>query len=226
MYRKLLIVAIIFSGLGYLVALSSENMAMRWILKPGTIILMIFLAATIRNAVKPYKNLIIAGLFLSSIGDCFLLLSGNQWFTFGLVAFLIAHLVYVAAFMTRWRFSPFHLLGLIPILAYSFWLLRGLHEGMLASGNAGLWIPVLVYVVVISIMIWSAVISRSWIAIAGAIIFFMSDSLLAWNMFVTSVSWAGYGVMISYYLAQFLLAKSIEESNRSVISYANHHSPV
>ncbi|WP_376773878.1 lysoplasmalogenase family protein [Paenibacillus phytorum] len=111
-------------------------------------------------------------------------------------------------------------------MAYSFWLLRGLHEGMLANGNTGLWIPVLVYVVVISIMIWSAVISRSWIAIAGAIIFFMSDSLLAWNMFVTSVSWASYGVMISYYLAQFLLAKSIEVSNRSVISYANHRSPV
>ncbi|WP_261301543.1 lysoplasmalogenase [Paenibacillus andongensis] len=226
MYRKLLIVAIIFSGLGYLFALSGENMTMRWILKPGTIILMIVLAATMRNAAKPYKNLIIAGLFLSAIGDSFLLLSGNQWFTFGLVAFLVAHLAYVAAFATRWRFSPFHLLALIPIMAYSFLLLRGLQEGMLAGGNAGLWIPVLVYVIVISMMIWSAVISRSWIAIAGAIIFFMSDSLLAWNMFVSSVPWAGYGVMISYYLAQFLLAASIEESKRSVISYANHHSPV
>jgi len=226
MYRKLLIVAIIFSGIGYLIALSGENMAMRWILKPGTIILMIVLAATARNAAKPYKNLIIAGLFLSAIGDSFLLLSGNQWFTFGLVAFLIAHLAYVAAFVTRWRFTPIQLLALFPIMAYSYLLLLKLHEGMLLSGNAGLWMPVLVYVIVISIMIWSAVISRSWVAVAGAILFFMSDSLLAWNMFVTSFSWAGYGVMISYYFAQFLLAKSIEQSKRSVISYANHNSPV
>ncbi|TXK85255.1 lysoplasmalogenase [Paenibacillus sp. N3.4] len=226
MYRKLLIAAIIFSGLGYLFALAGENMTMRWILKPGTIILMILLAATIRNVAKTYKNLIIAGLFLSAIGDSFLLLSGKQWFTFGLVAFLIAHLVYVAAFVTRWRFSPFHLLALIPIATYSFLLLNRLHAGILAGGNSGLWIPVLVYVVVISIMIWSAVISRSWIAIVGAILFFMSDSLLAWNMFVMSVSWAGYGVMISYYLAQFLLANSIERSKKSAITYENHNSSI
>ncbi|MGG1636136.1 lysoplasmalogenase [Paenibacillus sp. NRS-1760] len=224
MYRRLLIAAIIISGLGYLFALADENMMMRWIFKPGTIILMILLAATIRNVSKPYKNLIIIGLFLSAIGDCFLLLSGKQWFTFGLVAFLFAHLAYVAAFVTRWRFSRYHLLALIPIAAYSFLLLNRLHTDILVGGNAGLWIPVLIYVVVISIMIWSAVISRSWIAVTGAILFFMSDSLLAWNMFVTSISWAGYGVMISYYLAQFLLTKSIERSKKNVIAYENYSS--
>lgn len=209
MNRKLLFAAIICSGAGYLFALAGENMTARWILKPGTIILMILFATTIRNVTTTYKNLIISGLFLSAIGDSFLLLSGNSWFTFGLVAFLIAHLVYVSAFMTRSRFSPFHLLALIPISIYAFLLLRGLHGGIFASGNNGLWIPVLVYVIVISIMIWSAVISRNRVAIAGAILFFLSDSLLAWNMFVTSVSWAGYGVMILYYTAQFLIAKSI-----------------
>ncbi|MCR8630180.1 lysoplasmalogenase [Paenibacillus radicis (ex Xue et al. 2023)] len=226
MYRKLLIAAIIFSGLGYLCALAGENMTMRWILKPGTIILMILLAATTRNVPKPYKNLIITGLFLSAIGDSFLLLAGKQWFLFGLVAFLFAHIAYVVAFVTRWRFSPVHLLVIIPIAAYSFLLLDRLHASILAGGNAGLWIPVLVYVVVISIMIWSAVISRSWIAIAGAILFFMSDSLLAWNMFVMPISWAGYGVMISYYLAQFLLASSIVRSKGSAIAYANHNSSI
>lgn len=226
MYRKLFIVAIIVSGIGYLFALAGDNMTMRWILKPGTIILMILLAASMRNVARPYKTLIIAGLFLSSIGDSFLLLSGSQWFKFGLIAFLIAHLTYVAAFVTRWRFSPFHLLVLIPIAAYSFWLLLNLHEGILVGGDTGLWIPVLVYVLVISIMIWSAVISRSWIAIAGAILFFMSDSLLAWNMFVSPVSWSAYGVMISYYLAQFLLTTSIEGSKRHAITHANHNSSI
>ncbi|WP_053375999.1 lysoplasmalogenase [Paenibacillus sp. FJAT-27812] len=226
MYRKLLLGAVIFSGVAYLFALAGENMTLRWIFKPGTIVLMIVLAATIRNIAKPYKYLIITGLFLSAIGDCFLLLTGKQWFTYGLVAFLFAHLAYVAAFVTRWRFSPFHLIALIPISAYSFLLLSRLRTGILAGGNTELWLPVLVYVVVISIMIWSAVISRSWIAAAGAILFFMSDSLLAWNMFVMSLSWSGYGVMISYYLAQFLLTASIERSNRSAIAYDNYNSSI
>jgi uncharacterized membrane protein YhhN len=61
-------------------------------------------------------------------------------------------------------------------------------------------------------MIWSAILSRSRGAAAGAILFILSDSLLAWNMFVTPILWAGHGVMILYYAAQFLIAKSIEPS--------------
>ncbi|UKS25001.1 lysoplasmalogenase [Paenibacillus sp. HWE-109] len=212
MYRKLLLAAIICSGIGYLFAIADGNMIARWILKPGTIILIILLATVLRNAAKFYKRSIIAGLFISAIGDSFLLVSGNQWFTLGLVAFLIAHLVYICAFLTRWRFSFLYALSLIPIAMYSFFLLQGLHEGMLAGGKNGLWGPILLYVIVISVMIWSAVMSRSRLATAGAVLFFVSDSLLAWNMFVTPVPAAAYGVMISYYIAQFLLAASIEKS--------------
>jgi len=213
MYRNLLVAAIIVSGIGYLFAMAGDQTVLRWILKPGTILLIIGLAGLTRNVAKAYKTCIIAGLFLSAIGDGLLLLPGNQWFSAGLFAFLTAHLVYIVAFMTRWKFASIHWLSLIPIAAYSYFLLRELHDGMLASGNSGLWIPVLIYVIVISIMIWSAVISGSRIAVAGAVLFFLSDSLLAWNMFVAPLAWAKYGVMITYYSAQFLIARSMEKKS-------------
>ncbi|MFC4302502.1 lysoplasmalogenase [Cohnella boryungensis] len=213
MNRNLLIAAIVVSGIGYLFAMAGEQTVLRWILKPGTILLIIGLAGLTRNVTKAYKTYIVVGLFLSAIGDGLLLLPGNQWFAAGLFAFLAAHLVYIIAFMTRWIFSSVHWLTLIPIAVYSYFLLRELHEGMVAGGNSGLWIPVLIYVIVISIMIWSAVISGSRFAIAGAVLFFLSDSLLAWNMFVAPLAWANYGVMITYYSAQFLIARSMEQKS-------------
>ncbi|MEK8127913.1 lysoplasmalogenase [Paenibacillus filicis] len=213
MYRNLLIAAIIVSGVGYLFAMAGEQTVLRWILKPGTILLIMGLAGLTRNVSKAYKTCIIVGLFLSAIGDSLLLLPGKQWFAAGLFAFLAAHLVYIMAFITKWKFSSVHWLSLIPIAVYSYFLLRKLQEGMYTSGNSGLWMPVLIYVIVISIMIWSAVISRSRIAVAGAVLFFLSDSLLAWNMFVAPLAWAKYGVMITYYSAQFLIALSMEKKS-------------
>ncbi|WP_052487238.1 lysoplasmalogenase [Gordoniibacillus kamchatkensis] len=210
MYKKLLIAAILVSGLGYLFALADGNMLLRWILKPGTIVLMIILASTAAREVGTYRNWVIAGLFFSAVGDSFLLMQGTEWFSFGVFSFLIAHLIYISAFITRWRFSAVHLLYLIPIALYSFFLLRGLHEGMITKNAGGMWGPILIYVIVISLMIWSAVISRSWVAITGAILFFLSDSLLAWNMFVNPIPLADFWVMVTYYTAQFMIAASIE----------------
>ncbi|OXM87411.1 lysoplasmalogenase [Paenibacillus rigui] len=210
MFKKFLIAAILISGVGFLFALADGNMLLRWILKPGTIVLIMLLASTATREVRTYRNRVIAGLFFSAVGDSFLLVHGTQWFIFGVLSFLIAHLIYISAFISRWRYSPAHLAGLIPIAIYSFFLLRGLHEGMIAKHAGGMWPLILVYVIVISLMIWSAVISRSPVAITGAILFFLSDSLLAWNMFCYPIPLADFGVMITYYAAQFMIAASID----------------
>lgn len=181
----------------------------RWILKPGTVVLMIILAATTDTSEKPYRNLLVAGLACSALGDIFLLAKGSQWFMFGLIAFLIAHLVYVSAFSQRWRFNRTHVVSFALVAAYAFLLLRGLHAGVMVAGGSGLWIPVVVYVTVISLMVLGAVGTGNRVAMVGAVLFLLSDSLLAWNKFVVPISWAGYGVMITYYLAQYCLAASI-----------------
>ncbi|MBB6690960.1 lysoplasmalogenase [Cohnella xylanilytica] len=217
--RMLLTAAIILSGAGYLLAMAEQNMTMRWILKPGTIVFIIGLALTLRNTAKAYRNLVIAGLLLSAAGDCFLLLDGSKWFVLGLSSFLLAHLTYIAAFATRWRgLSLYHLIALIPIATYSAWLLSELRKGIYTGGSTGLWLPVLAYVIVISAMILGAVISGSRVAMAGAVVFFVSDSLLAWNMFVSPIDGAEYAVMVTYYAAQFMIAKSIENHKHSTNS--------
>ncbi|WP_163852715.1 lysoplasmalogenase [Paenibacillus elgii] len=211
MYRKLLPTAILCSGAAYLIAMAAESLLLRWILKPGTMLLIIALALTAVPFSRVYRRLMLAGLGFSVVGDTLLLLPGNQWFALGVGSFLIAHVFYILALLTRCRPTLARLLTLLPIAAYGVGLLTGLHDGMFASpGNGSLWIPIVVYVAVISVMVWTAVLSGSRSAVIGSILFFLSDSLLAWNKFVTPMAWAGYGVMVTYYLAQYLMARSVE----------------
>lgn len=211
MWRKLLLAAIVVFGVGYLISMQGDIMPLKFILKPGTIVLMIVWVATARGITNTYRNWIMAGLSLSAVGDAFLLMKGDQWFMFGVFSFLIAHVLYITAFATRLKFAKLHLLAVVPIAVYAFLLLRGLHGGMFGEGGSGggMWIPVVVYVIVISLMAWGAVMTRSGTAIVGAVLFIISDSLLAWNKFVSPFEGSGYAVMITYYLAQGLIAASV-----------------
>ena len=66
-------------------------------------------------------------------------------------------------------------------------------------------IGVCIYSVLISIMMVSAMLQRSSLFALGAILFVFSDFILAWNKFVEPVPYRHYLVLVSYYLAQWLL---------------------
>lgn len=210
--KKWMVAAMILSGLGYLIVSESDITILKWILKPGTVLFIICYAALSDKANRPYRNLIVAGLLASAAGDCFLLIPGNQWFLWGLGSFLVAHLLYISAFLSRQRFAFYHCFYMIILVIYGYWLLERLGAGLRLQHIEQLWVPIGVYVLVISVMLWTAIVSRNWLASIGALSFVFSDTLLAWNMFIEPVSWASFGVMISYYLAQFLIAASIREN--------------
>ena len=207
-------VAITLSGLGYLLVNESDLLILKWILKPGTILLIIWYAASFTNDNRLYRNLIITGLAASAAGDCFLLMAGNTWFLWGLGSFMVAHLLYLSAFVLRQKFALYHGLYLIVLAVYGYWLIERLYEGIRLNHNEQIWVPIVVYVLVISTMLWTAIVSRNKLAVIGALCFVFSDSLLAWSMFIEPVSWSGYGVMVSYYLAQFFIAASIREDRK------------
>ena len=64
-------------------------------------------------------------------------------------------------------------------------------------------IPASVYNGIIMLMAILAVMSRAHpLAIAGALLFVISDSVLAWRMFADALPWGGPVVWVTYYLAQ------------------------
>jgi uncharacterized membrane protein YhhN len=122
-----------------------------YIFKPLTMVF-ILLIATLGQATLPfYKYMIITGLVFSLAGDVFLMLPADR-FVAGLIAFLIAHLFYIAAFMSE--ISALIWWPLVPAVIYGIVIYT-----VLAPSLGKLKLPVLIYVVGILIMVWLSCLS-------------------------------------------------------------------
>lgn len=159
---------------------------------------------------SPYRRWISIGLMFSLLGDI-LLAWPVDLFVFGLSAFLVAHLAYLKAYLVDCR-RP----ALLPL---ALALLAGvsLFSVMAAKGLGDLLIPVAVYALAISAMLWRAlarlgshVPKRSaWLAAAGALAFVASDSLIGIDRFVLPFGAAPYLIILSYWIGQWGIAASV-----------------
>lgn len=61
------------------------------------------------------------------------------------------------------------------------------------------------YITLISLMLYTALLQRSWMYALGAVMFVFSDLILGWNKFVSPVEGENLLVMIPYYMGQYLL---------------------
>ena len=149
---------------------------------------------------------LLAALVGSLAGDVFLLFPG--YFIPGLVAFLLAHVAYLALLRqgVGWFPSRRALAATLGVGAamYAFLWTGGL--------PAALRVPVAAYVTVIALMtaqaIGRATVLRdkaSWVVAVGAGCFMLSDSLLATNKFVMPLPLSSFWVLTSYYAAQVLI---------------------
>ena len=137
-------------------------------------------------------------LLLGSAGDALLELGAGS-FSAGLAAFLCGHLLYTACFIrTGKRRIPWAAAGGIVLYGAVFtaWLWPRL---------GSLRVPVLAYVAALCAMAVTSFRAGGAIP-AGALLFLVSDSLLAADRFVTPAPGAGYAIWLTYYAAQLLLA--------------------
>jgi uncharacterized membrane protein YhhN len=152
-------------------------------------------------------RLLMAGaLLLSTAGDVFLGLRGEQWFTYGLGSFLVAHLFYITLFV-RNRAKPSAItarrvmaLLLVAFAAAMFiWLWPSLGAMKLA---------VAAYMCALTGMGVMATLAgvRAWWVAAGAALFIFSDSLIAVGKFKSPVDYSDYLIWATYYVAQVCIA--------------------
>ena len=185
----------------------------RWrvyVFKPLTTTLILAIACLPVAAVEPrYQWAIVVGLVFSLAGDVFLMLPGDR-FIAGLVAFLLAHVVYIVAFTTGAPLGTASWL-LVPIAVIAVVILRVLWPGL-----GRLKAPVTIYVAVIVVMTWTAL-ARAWVlpstatflAAVGAALFLASDAILALNRFGKPFR-AGRALnLATYFAGQWLIALSV-----------------
>ncbi len=146
-----------------------------------------------------------AGLVFCALGDG-LLLDKERRFLHGLGAFLVGHLLLIGAFVVAgWEFLPPAALGglgtllLVAIAGVLGVLWKRLH------GVLRLAVPL--YAATLGAMVVAAG-THSAMALAGAVVFVVSDSVLAINHFTRRFRGAEMIVMVTYYSAILAIAGS------------------
>lgn len=155
----------------------------------------------------------VTGLVLSLAGDVFLMLPTDRRhpvdpFLLGLGSFLLGHIAYVVGQVTDHRSWALTLVGLVVVLAAAGWLAPRIVGGV-RGVDAAMVGPVLAYITVISLMVVTAFGRAVPIGIAGALLFFASDAILAWNRFIREDRRLQVAVMVTYHLGQLGLLLSL-----------------
>lgn len=178
-----------------------------YLFKPLTTALILVVALSAKNGIPVYGTLISAGLVFSILGDIFLMLPGDHFLP-GVGSFLVTHILYIAAFsagLNELFWEP-----ALPIFSLAILVILNLSRYL-----GEMRIPVNLYIMVISVMIWSAW-SRwmgaagtgSLLAACGAVLFSFSDLVLILDRFKGKIKGAQAITLLSYYCAQLLIALS------------------
>lgn len=191
-------------------AILNNETQIRYFSKP---LLMLSLMLLYCVSVNKVNKLYLAGLFFSFLGDVFLLSDGKNYFMFGLVSFLIAHLMYIKMTINfiKTKSTTKTLLSITPFLIYVLGLLF-----LLKNHLGGMLIPVIIYGIVIATFGVTATLnyyskkntSNFWLFL-GALFFISSDSILAINKFYQTKDLYPILIMLTYIVAQFLICKAM-----------------
>ena len=217
LYMRIMMVLASVAVVGFFAGLWLDFLWLRLLCKPVPVLVLILLLW--RADISLDGKAIVGGLSLSIVGDILLEVPANL-FVPGLLAFLLAHLCYIFAFVQRSR--ALHFLWLLP---FGLWC-GGIFVWMLpALLGKKLLFPVAVYVTVICLMMWRAAAAlkgqdrASQVALAGALLFAFSDSCIAVNKFISPFMGARELIIATYWLGQFGIAYSVLMKGRSAVSY-------
>ena len=200
--------------LGELIGIQLENNILQFIFKPLIIPVVIgYFDSQINDITKGFNKWIVAALIFSWIGDVLLMFQDKKdiFFLLGLSAFLLAHVFYVIYFhKVRLRDNVKSNPWLLVIVVVYYAALISFLSPYLGDMK----VPVRIYGIVISFMFMLAMhmlfirnkSAGKWMMI-GALLFVLSDSLLALNKFYQSFEFASVAIILAYALAQFFIVK-------------------
>jgi uncharacterized membrane protein YhhN len=164
-------------------------------------------------ALRREAPILATGLFLGAWGDIFLALQPEQ-LAAGIGAFGLGHIVYIALFADQLRkhglngVKGWAMAGVIILAGGAMLVFLQPHFGELRIAAS-------VYNAIILIMAVLAVLGRApSLAIIGAVLFVISDGVLAMRLFADMLPWGGPVVWSAYYLGQAGIALGLSQERR------------
>ena len=189
------------------VAVVTSRRRLEYVLKPAVMVGLIALAVAIQPVSSTERAFFVVALVLGLASDVFLMLPRDM-FLAGLAAALVEHIAYIAGFRARdlaaaWL-AVAVAIALVSVAAFLPPIVRALRRR-----HPRLVWPVIAYVAVFVVMVAGAGGTGSLVALAGALLFFYSDAILAWNRFVRPLPYGRIVNMVPYHIGEALLVLSL-----------------
>lgn len=208
--------------IGDLIGIQLQNKEIQIFFKPLIIPVLIgYFDSRLLSITKGISKWILAALLFSLAGDALLMFEEKNsiFFLLGLSSFLLAHIFYIVFFhfvRVREKIKGNPWLLVVVVIYYAILI------NLLSPYLADMKIPVLVYGIVISFMLMMAMHmlfiknkrAGRWMMF-GALLFVVSDSVLAINKFYQSFEAAGVLIMLTYGLAQLFIVEGAIKYLRS-----------
>jgi uncharacterized membrane protein YhhN len=165
------------------------------------------------HPIPAYYHTLLVGLIFCLIGDVCLALPQEKAFKGGLVAFLIGHIFYIFSFLSLTQISHWISSGLFIIFGLSAFIFLWLRPHL-----KSMLIPVLLYIVVITVMLsgaWAVFLKSPFqtsgrgLLFVGSFCFYFSDVFVARDKFIKEEYRNRLLGLPLYYAGQFLLAFSV-----------------
>ena len=204
----LLLALALVAAVGDWIAVQRGQKLLEYVCKPATLALLVTVALALDPEQSDVRGWFVVALVLCLFGDVFLMLPQDV-FVPGLVAFLLGHLAYIGGFLADGLVASRFGIGLsvvaLAVAVIGLTILRHVRAGPEPEMTG----PVSAYMVVISAMVACAVGVGHPLGIAGAGLFYASDSLIAWNRFIGETRHGRLAIIVTYHLAQVGLVLSL-----------------
>jgi alkenylglycerophosphocholine/alkenylglycerophosphoethanolamine hydrolase len=206
--RFLLIVATVFA-IAYVATLPLRPYTGDFVVKSMPAICLSALALLAVPGLR--GKLLSAGLLFCAAGDAALGYEDGENLTIGLGLFLVAQVLFVVTFTRDFKLQKPRIPGAVFLVAYAV-----LMACILTPSLEDMALPVYVYLTVITVMGITAAFRypTSGLVVCGALFFIASDSMLAIEEFRDPLPASDYLIMITYYLAIFLIAYGMVRAAR------------
>jgi uncharacterized membrane protein YhhN len=212
-----LILALVFAVLEA-IAVSKSSRQLEYTAKPAVMICL-FLWLYTTTGLQGNAFWFGLGILFALVGDVLLMIALDHYFLLGLIAFLFTHIFYTIGFRdAATEMGLWSLLWLILIAINISRLLRRITGAMRANAQDKLVLPVVVYGMVISVMLYAAmstIYDQDWKTSAaffvslGALLFVASDVILAWMKFVSPIKNGRVWNIALYHLGQIGLIAGV-----------------
>lgn len=203
---------IFYFALG-IINIASGILDIEWLNFVSKPLLMISLFAfyfqKVKNDISKTDKIMLVSLIFSCLGDTFLMFQGKnpQFFLLGLGSFLVAQLTYSSVFKS---IGVLNYNKRYPFIIYGFVFIAFLLDRI----PKGFMMPIVVYATAI---MWMGITAaerqtkqKSYrFVLIGAILFIISDSLIAINKFAFPIPLSGLWVMTTYIAAQYLIVEGV-----------------